>query len=92
MWPFLPFDHSAILSAIPPFHPPFRHSAIPPFRHSAISTIPTYKLPTYIQTYEMGPERLGEAFLQRNKLLDTYTKCLNAGLFAAIPHHPTKYD
>jgi hypothetical protein len=28
----------------------------------------------------MGPERLGEAFLQQDKLLDTYTKCLNAGL------------
>ena len=29
----------------------------------------------------MGPERLGEAlFLQRDYLLDTYTKCLNAGL------------
>jgi hypothetical protein len=28
MYPFLPFDHSAIVSAIPPFRPPFRHSAI----------------------------------------------------------------
>jgi hypothetical protein len=46
---FLPFRHSVRHSAIPPF----RHSAIPPFRHSAISTIPTYKLPTYIQTYEV---------------------------------------
>ncbi len=31
MYPFLPFCHSAILSAIPPFRPPFRHSAILPF-------------------------------------------------------------
>jgi hypothetical protein len=31
MYPFPPFDHSAILSAIPPFRPPFLHSAIPPF-------------------------------------------------------------
>jgi hypothetical protein len=29
MYSFLPFNHSAILSAIPPFRPPFRHSAIP---------------------------------------------------------------
>jgi hypothetical protein len=29
MYPFLPFEHSAILSAIPPFRPPFRNSAIP---------------------------------------------------------------
>jgi hypothetical protein len=36
MYPFLPFDHSAILSAIPPFRLPFRHSAI---RHSAIPAI-----------------------------------------------------
>jgi hypothetical protein len=53
MWPFPPFYHSAILSAIPPFRPPFRRSAIPPFRQSAISTIPTYNLPTYIRTYEV---------------------------------------
>jgi hypothetical protein len=48
-----PFCHSFCHSAIPSAIPPFRHSAIPPFRHSAISTIPTYKLPTYIQTYEV---------------------------------------
>jgi hypothetical protein len=48
---FLPFRHSVRHSAIPSAIPPFCHSAIPPFRHSAISTIPTYKLPTYIQTY-----------------------------------------
>jgi hypothetical protein len=68
MWPFPPFDHSAILSAIPPFRPPFRHSAIPPFRHSAISTIPTYKLPTYIQTYEVekwGLNGLGRHFFNK---------------------------
>ena len=55
--PFLPFDHSAILSAISPFRPPFRHSAIPPFpplppfppfppfrpfRHSRYSAIPPF--------------------------------------------------
>jgi hypothetical protein len=48
-----PFCHSFCYSAIPSAIPPFRHSAIPPFHHSAISTIPAYKLPTYIQTYEV---------------------------------------
>jgi hypothetical protein len=45
--------HSTILPFFLPFRHSVRHSAIPPFRHSAISTIPTYKLPTYIQTYEV---------------------------------------
>ncbi len=37
----------------------------------------------------MGPERLGEAFLQRDYLLDTYTKYLNAGL-ASQRFHTTQ--